>query len=200
MISEKVLSCSFFKRLNKKMLSLSLWVNPCSHPKHFTRRKLLAGATVVFFTAGYAGKRFIYERAMQLGVKSATWFCGLGDRRVDSTAQERVINLEHRHHQNTLGDTRKQPENTNWNHSLQKNTDKSWGKAVIYRSNQKEHPSNQRIDGGSPVTLEVIIEHPDSWAKSLVEEGGNLGNLRGVFFFLNYFFSQIFWEGFRSFF
>ncbi|CAE7262373.1 CARNS1 [Symbiodinium necroappetens] len=34
------------------------------------RRKLLEGATIVFFTAGYPGKRFIYERAMQLGVKS----------------------------------------------------------------------------------------------------------------------------------
>eukprot|EP00434_Breviolum_minutum_P015276 symbB.v1.2.013461.t1/scaffold951.1/size304340/1 len=34
------------------------------------RRKLLEGSTIVFFTAGYAGKRFIYERAMQLGVKS----------------------------------------------------------------------------------------------------------------------------------
>ena len=37
------------------------------------RRKLLEGSTVVFFTAGYAGKRFIYERAMQLGVKSVAW-------------------------------------------------------------------------------------------------------------------------------
>jgi len=34
------------------------------------RRKLLEGATIVFFTAGYPGKRFIYERAMQLGAKS----------------------------------------------------------------------------------------------------------------------------------
>jgi len=34
------------------------------------RRKLLGGATIVFFTAGYAGKRFVFERARQLGVKS----------------------------------------------------------------------------------------------------------------------------------
>ena len=38
------------------------------------RRKLLEGATIVFFTAGYAGKRFIYERAMQLGVKTVAFF------------------------------------------------------------------------------------------------------------------------------
>jgi len=34
------------------------------------RRKLLSGATIVFFTAGYQGKRFILERARDLGVKS----------------------------------------------------------------------------------------------------------------------------------
>lgn len=34
------------------------------------RRKLLNGATVVFFTAGYPGKRFVLERAKALGVKS----------------------------------------------------------------------------------------------------------------------------------
>eukprot|EP00927_Polykrikos_kofoidii_P002531 TRINITY_DN1100_c0_g1_i9.p1 TRINITY_DN1100_c0_g1~~TRINITY_DN1100_c0_g1_i9.p1 ORF type:complete len:597 (-),score=98.51 TRINITY_DN1100_c0_g1_i9:216-2006(-) len=34
------------------------------------RRKLVHGSTVVFFTAGYAGKRFIYERAFELGIKS----------------------------------------------------------------------------------------------------------------------------------
>ena len=39
-------------------------------PTSLDGRKLLEGATIVFFTAGYAGKRFIYERAMQLGVKS----------------------------------------------------------------------------------------------------------------------------------
>jgi len=34
------------------------------------RRRLLNGATIVFFTAGYPGKRFIFERALTLGVKS----------------------------------------------------------------------------------------------------------------------------------
>jgi carnosine synthase len=34
------------------------------------RRKLVHGSTVVFFTAGYAGKRFVFERACELGVKS----------------------------------------------------------------------------------------------------------------------------------
>eukprot|EP00444_Apocalathium_aciculiferum_P001597 CAMPEP_0183395826 /NCGR_PEP_ID=MMETSP0370-20130417/9595_1 /TAXON_ID=268820 /ORGANISM="Peridinium aciculiferum, Strain PAER-2" /LENGTH=622 /DNA_ID=CAMNT_0025576515 /DNA_START=51 /DNA_END=1919 /DNA_ORIENTATION=+ len=34
------------------------------------RRRLLNGATVVFFTAGYPGKRFIFERAREMGVKS----------------------------------------------------------------------------------------------------------------------------------
>eukprot|EP00405_Crypthecodinium_cohnii_P019788 CAMPEP_0206483012 /NCGR_PEP_ID=MMETSP0324_2-20121206/39183_1 /ASSEMBLY_ACC=CAM_ASM_000836 /TAXON_ID=2866 /ORGANISM="Crypthecodinium cohnii, Strain Seligo" /LENGTH=342 /DNA_ID=CAMNT_0053961003 /DNA_START=60 /DNA_END=1084 /DNA_ORIENTATION=- len=34
------------------------------------RRKLTKGATVVFVSAGYPGKRFIYERAAALGVKS----------------------------------------------------------------------------------------------------------------------------------
>lgn len=34
------------------------------------RREILKGATIVFFTAGYEGKRFVYERAHALGVKS----------------------------------------------------------------------------------------------------------------------------------
>jgi carnosine synthase len=34
------------------------------------RRRLVHGATVVFFTAGYAGKRFVFERANALGIKS----------------------------------------------------------------------------------------------------------------------------------
>eukprot|EP00929_Paragymnodinium_shiwhaense_P108371 TRINITY_DN7468_c1_g1_i1.p1 TRINITY_DN7468_c1_g1~~TRINITY_DN7468_c1_g1_i1.p1 ORF type:complete len:647 (+),score=155.39 TRINITY_DN7468_c1_g1_i1:165-1943(+) len=34
------------------------------------RRKVVRGATVVFFTAGYAGKRFVFERAHQLGLKT----------------------------------------------------------------------------------------------------------------------------------
>eukprot|EP00931_Biecheleriopsis_adriatica_P003090 TRINITY_DN10437_c0_g4_i1.p1 TRINITY_DN10437_c0_g4~~TRINITY_DN10437_c0_g4_i1.p1 ORF type:complete len:628 (+),score=102.92 TRINITY_DN10437_c0_g4_i1:255-1886(+) len=34
------------------------------------RRKLLNGATLVFFTAGYPAKRFVFERARLLGVKS----------------------------------------------------------------------------------------------------------------------------------
>uniref|UniRef100_A0A7S0B870 ATP-grasp domain-containing protein n=1 Tax=Pyrodinium bahamense TaxID=73915 RepID=A0A7S0B870_9DINO len=34
------------------------------------RREILRGATIVFFTAGYEGKRFVYERARALGVKS----------------------------------------------------------------------------------------------------------------------------------
>lgn len=34
------------------------------------RRRMLHGATLVFFTAGYAGKRFVFERARQLGVKT----------------------------------------------------------------------------------------------------------------------------------
>eukprot|EP00928_Gymnodinium_smaydae_P042643 TRINITY_DN28687_c0_g2_i1.p1 TRINITY_DN28687_c0_g2~~TRINITY_DN28687_c0_g2_i1.p1 ORF type:complete len:696 (+),score=144.16 TRINITY_DN28687_c0_g2_i1:83-2089(+) len=34
------------------------------------RRGLLRGSTIVFFTAGYEGKRFVYERAHELGVRS----------------------------------------------------------------------------------------------------------------------------------
>mmetsp|Transcript_75504 Transcript_75504/g.164725 ORF Transcript_75504/g.164725 Transcript_75504/m.164725 type:complete len:635 (+) Transcript_75504:193-2097(+) len=34
------------------------------------RRRLLNEATIVFFTAGYPGKRFVFERARELGVKS----------------------------------------------------------------------------------------------------------------------------------
>lgn len=34
------------------------------------RRKLAEGATVVFFTAGYPGKRFVFERARDLGIKA----------------------------------------------------------------------------------------------------------------------------------
>jgi len=34
------------------------------------RRALLRGSTIVFFTAGYEGKRFVYERAHALGLKS----------------------------------------------------------------------------------------------------------------------------------
>ncbi|KAL6747588.1 ATP-grasp domain-containing protein [Haematococcus lacustris] len=34
------------------------------------RRKVLAGAVMVFVTAGYSGKRFIFEKAAALGVKS----------------------------------------------------------------------------------------------------------------------------------
>lgn len=34
------------------------------------RRKLAHGSTVVFFTAGYPGKRFVFERAFNLGIKS----------------------------------------------------------------------------------------------------------------------------------
>merc|ERR1719359_837151 len=34
------------------------------------RRRLVHGATVVFFTAGYTGKRFVFERAHALGIKS----------------------------------------------------------------------------------------------------------------------------------
>eukprot|EP00928_Gymnodinium_smaydae_P073672 TRINITY_DN5682_c0_g1_i5.p1 TRINITY_DN5682_c0_g1~~TRINITY_DN5682_c0_g1_i5.p1 ORF type:complete len:622 (-),score=89.99 TRINITY_DN5682_c0_g1_i5:386-2185(-) len=34
------------------------------------RRRLVHGATVVFFNAGYAGKRFVFERAAALGIKS----------------------------------------------------------------------------------------------------------------------------------
>merc|ERR1719336_605135 len=34
------------------------------------RRKLLRGSTIVFVSAGYPGKRFIFERAAELGVKS----------------------------------------------------------------------------------------------------------------------------------
>mmetsp|Transcript_66798 Transcript_66798/g.201652 ORF Transcript_66798/g.201652 Transcript_66798/m.201652 type:complete len:591 (+) Transcript_66798:81-1853(+) len=34
------------------------------------RRRLVHGSTVVFLTAGYAGKRFVFERACRLGIKS----------------------------------------------------------------------------------------------------------------------------------
>lgn len=34
------------------------------------RRTVLKGAVVVFITAGYSGKRFIFERCKQLGVRS----------------------------------------------------------------------------------------------------------------------------------
>lgn len=34
------------------------------------RRHVLRGAVIVFITAGYSGKRFIFERAKELGVRS----------------------------------------------------------------------------------------------------------------------------------
>eukprot|EP00419_Tripos_fusus_P013378 CAMPEP_0172751452 /NCGR_PEP_ID=MMETSP1074-20121228/151689_1 /TAXON_ID=2916 /ORGANISM="Ceratium fusus, Strain PA161109" /LENGTH=81 /DNA_ID=CAMNT_0013583765 /DNA_START=27 /DNA_END=269 /DNA_ORIENTATION=- len=34
------------------------------------RLRLVHGATVVFFSAGYSGKRFVFERAAALGIKS----------------------------------------------------------------------------------------------------------------------------------
>lgn len=34
------------------------------------RRKVISGAVMVFVTAGYSGKRFIFEKAKQLGVRS----------------------------------------------------------------------------------------------------------------------------------
>lgn len=40
------------------------------------RRKALRGAVIVFFTAGYSGKRFIFEKAHELG---ATFSCQLCD-------------------------------------------------------------------------------------------------------------------------
>lgn len=49
------------------------------------RRGLLKGATLVFVSAGYQGKRFIYERAAELGVKTViidspdSWSRGLVD-------------------------------------------------------------------------------------------------------------------------
>lgn len=39
------------------------------HGQNF-RREMLRGAVIVFFSAGYEGKRFIYERAHALGVRS----------------------------------------------------------------------------------------------------------------------------------
>lgn len=49
------------------------------------RRAVIRGSTIVFFTAGYEGKRFVYERAHALGVKSIvlespdSWAKGLLD-------------------------------------------------------------------------------------------------------------------------
>ena len=34
------------------------------------RRHVLRGAVIVFITAGYSGKRFIFEKAKELGVRS----------------------------------------------------------------------------------------------------------------------------------
>ena len=34
------------------------------------RRKCMRGAIIIFFTAGYYGKKFIFERAKELGVRS----------------------------------------------------------------------------------------------------------------------------------
>lgn len=36
------------------------------------RRSLLKGCVIVIVVAGYSGKRFIYERAHELGVRCAT--------------------------------------------------------------------------------------------------------------------------------
>lgn len=35
------------------------------------RRSLLKGCVVVIVVAGYSGKRFVYERAQELGIRSA---------------------------------------------------------------------------------------------------------------------------------
>ncbi len=34
------------------------------------RRHVLRGAVIVFVTAGYSGKRFVFEKAKELGVRS----------------------------------------------------------------------------------------------------------------------------------
>ena len=34
------------------------------------RRQVISGAVMVFITAGYSGKKFIFDKAKQLGVKS----------------------------------------------------------------------------------------------------------------------------------
>jgi len=60
-------------------------VEACSMEGQTLRRRLLDGATVVFFTAGYPGKRFVFERAAQLGIKTVviehpdSWAKGLVD-------------------------------------------------------------------------------------------------------------------------
>ena len=38
------------------------------------RRSLLKGCVVVIVVAGYSGKRFIYERAQELGIRWAAFF------------------------------------------------------------------------------------------------------------------------------
>ena len=60
------------------------------------RRSALRGAIVVFITAGYSGKRFIFERCKQLGVRSVivdgadSWSKGL----VDDGLAERFVALD----------------------------------------------------------------------------------------------------------
>lgn len=45
-------------------------VLPAGEEGQRVRREMLQGMTLVFFTAGYPGKRFVFERAKELGVKS----------------------------------------------------------------------------------------------------------------------------------
>jgi biotin carboxylase len=61
------------------------YLNERSKNAQELRRKLARGSTVVFVSAGYQGKRFIFERAAEMGVKSVivdhpdSWSKGLVD-------------------------------------------------------------------------------------------------------------------------
>ena len=50
------------------------------------RRGLLKGCVVAIVVAGYSGKRFIYERAHELGIRRARIPCHATPRRPDCTA------------------------------------------------------------------------------------------------------------------
>ena len=43
-----------------------------------TRRRLLKGAVIVFIGAGYSAKRFIFERAKELGVRCSCDYSFMG--------------------------------------------------------------------------------------------------------------------------
>ncbi len=55
----------------QRHLSVQAKVSAPTRAGRALRRSLLSGCVVVIVVAGYSGKRFVYERAHELGIRSA---------------------------------------------------------------------------------------------------------------------------------